>query len=179
MRVDGNTAGELGGHSLLAGRLLGKLRDAFGKDFQMQAVFDHPTVRQFAAQLDGAEAKIDAVPRQNAAAIRTEKTAMDVQCRELRIPIEAIGQVELAGRLYESHSFGSPAPVIVDFAPYPFTYMTSNVDAATFPTLVSRAGGLVRALRVAARGFDNSGGVCQDPYAMETQRDDLRKVRVL
>lgn len=162
----------------------------------MQAVFDHPTVRQFAAQLAGAEAKIDAVPRQSAAAIRMEKTSTDVQCRELRIPMEAIvessspdactkailvdvRQVELAGRLYESPSFGGPAPVIVDFAPYPFTYMTSNVDAATFPTLVSRSGGLVRALRVAARGFDNSGGVCQDPYAMETQRDDLRKVRVL
>ena len=147
-------AGDLGGHSLLAGRLIGKLREAFGREFPLQAVFDHPTIRLFAAQLDDAEVKLAAAARSTAAAVRTEKAAIDVQSRELRVPV---GDVELAARLYEADSFRGRGVVIVDFAPYPFTYMTSNVDAATFPPLVARSEGRLRALRVAARGFDNSG----------------------
>ena len=56
---------ELGGHSLMAIRVLGKVSKAFGFRLPLRAIFDAPTVREFAETLD--------VERQLAALDRLEK----------------------------------------------------------------------------------------------------------
>merc|ERR1719207_40633 len=104
---------DLGGHSLIAGRLVGKLREAFGRDFAMQAVFDRPTVREFAATLDGAEVTQKVSTHVKAVVAETA----EVVAEDVRIPI-APG-VELQGRIYRPENDSSrPGPVIVDFSPY-------------------------------------------------------------
>lgn len=45
----------LGGHSLIAMRLLGRVRTRFGVQLPMQALFDHSSVRAFAAQIDACQ----------------------------------------------------------------------------------------------------------------------------
>jgi amino acid adenylation domain-containing protein len=42
---------EIGGHSLLATRLLGRIKDAFAVDLPVRAIFDRPTVADFARQV--------------------------------------------------------------------------------------------------------------------------------
>merc|ERR1719281_1464846 len=42
-----------------------------------------------------------------------------------------------------------------------------------FPQLVELGKGGACALRVAARGFDGSGGACQDPYDMKAMVNDF------
>jgi len=171
---------EIGGHSLLAGRLVGLMRAAFGgHDFSMQQVFDHPTVRSFAAKVlaaregtgsgvaaKGTERKARAEPA--AAAEVPEVVAEDIS---LRLP----DGVVLAARWFRPTGLlaAERMTAVMDLAPYPFSYMTSNVDAATLPALVQRGGGAICAMRVAARGCDNSSGTCADPYGLDVQRDDF------
>ena len=52
-------------------------------------------------------------------------------------------------------------PLLVDFSPYPLTYMTTSADEATFPALAAKG---MTCVRVMARGTDESGGVCAEPY---------------
>jgi acyl-coenzyme A synthetase/AMP-(fatty) acid ligase/acyl carrier protein len=47
---------DVGGHSLLAVGLLGKLREAFGRDLSLVDLFTYPTVRSMAAHLAGTAA---------------------------------------------------------------------------------------------------------------------------
>ena len=56
---------------------------------------------------------------------------------------------------------GTEVTAIVDYAPYPLSFMTTTADDATFHPLAAR--GLV-CVRVQARGTDRSQGVCGDPY---------------
>jgi acyl carrier protein len=44
----------LGGHSLLGTQLIARIRDAFGVDLSLRAVFDHPTVAALAAEIEQA-----------------------------------------------------------------------------------------------------------------------------
>ena len=44
----------LGGHSLLGTQLIARVRDAFGVDLPLRAVFDHPTVETLAAEVEQA-----------------------------------------------------------------------------------------------------------------------------
>ena len=44
----------LGGHSLLGTQLIARVRDAFGVDLPLRAVFDHPTVEALAAEVEQA-----------------------------------------------------------------------------------------------------------------------------
>ena len=52
-------------------------------------------------------------------------------------------------------------PLVVDFAPYPLSYMTAAADQATFGALAAKGATCVR---VQARGTDSSEGQCADPY---------------
>ncbi|MFD6293001.1 amino acid adenylation domain-containing protein, partial [Streptomyces sp. NPDC060205] len=45
---------ELGGHSLLATQVISRIREVFGVEVLLSALFDEPTVRQFAAVIEGA-----------------------------------------------------------------------------------------------------------------------------
>jgi acyl carrier protein len=44
----------LGGHSLLGTQLITRVRDAFGVDLPLRAVFDHPTVEGLASEVERA-----------------------------------------------------------------------------------------------------------------------------
>jgi acyl carrier protein len=45
---------ELGGHSILAVHLMNQIRQEFPVDLRLRKIFDHPTVRQLGALIDGA-----------------------------------------------------------------------------------------------------------------------------
>jgi acyl carrier protein len=42
----------LGGHSLLGTQLIVRMRDAFGVDLPLRAVFDHPTIEALADEVE-------------------------------------------------------------------------------------------------------------------------------
>ena len=163
-----DTFASLGGHSLLAARLVGKLRDLVGTDVSLDSIFAHPTPREFAAFLTSEQVTVDTVAAGPKAAVR--RSGLDVIVEEVSVPIPG---ATLAARWFRPAGEVKPGCVIVDFSPYAFTHMTANVDAETFPDLVQRAEGSISALRVAARGFDNSTGVCSDPYSQQVQEDDF------
>jgi amino acid adenylation domain-containing protein len=48
---------ELGGHSLLATQFISRVRDVFGVEMPLRALFEHPTIGEFAMQLDIERAK--------------------------------------------------------------------------------------------------------------------------
>jgi hypothetical protein len=43
----------LGGHSLLAAQLIARTSDAFGVELPLRSIFDSPTPRQLAQQIEG------------------------------------------------------------------------------------------------------------------------------
>jgi predicted acyl esterase/SAM-dependent methyltransferase len=158
----------LGGHSLLAARLVGKLREFFSIDVSLDSVFAHPTPREFAAMLSSEQVAVETAAPGPKAAVR--RSGLDVVVEDISVPVPG---ATLAARWFRPAGEVKKGCVIVDFSPYAFTYMTANVDAETFPDLVQRAEGTLSALRVAARGFDNSTGVCSDPYSQQVQEDDF------
>ena len=42
----------LGGHSLLAAQLIARIREEFGTEFSLRAIFDHPTIRELAVEIE-------------------------------------------------------------------------------------------------------------------------------
>ncbi|MFD3658948.1 condensation domain-containing protein, partial [Streptomyces sp. NPDC058620] len=53
---------ELGGHSLLATQVVSRIRTVFATEVALSALFDHPTVRELAAVVDGSAQGIAAPP---------------------------------------------------------------------------------------------------------------------
>ncbi|MFJ6574311.1 amino acid adenylation domain-containing protein, partial [Streptomyces sp. NPDC091292] len=53
---------ELGGHSLLATQVISRVREVFGVEVALSALFDEPTVRQFAAVIESAGTAVVAPP---------------------------------------------------------------------------------------------------------------------
>jgi acyl carrier protein len=68
----------LGGHSLLAIRMFARVREAFGVEVPLRALFEHPTVSAFAAQLEDAAGRAS-VPVSIAAAERVEDVMAGVE----------------------------------------------------------------------------------------------------
>ena len=59
---------EIGGHSLLATQVISRIRNAFGVDLSVRAIFEHPSVEKLAAQVrhalaSGASIVPEAIPR--------------------------------------------------------------------------------------------------------------------
>jgi amino acid adenylation domain-containing protein len=42
----------LGGHSLLAAQLIARIREEFGTEISLRAIFDHPTIRELAVEIE-------------------------------------------------------------------------------------------------------------------------------
>ncbi len=74
---------ELGGHSLLATQFISRVRDAFGVEMPLRALFEHPTIGEFAMQLDIEQAKGEktaarpAIKRRDRAARRVKRSSLD------------------------------------------------------------------------------------------------------
>eukprot|EP00928_Gymnodinium_smaydae_P061935 TRINITY_DN4589_c0_g1_i1.p1 TRINITY_DN4589_c0_g1~~TRINITY_DN4589_c0_g1_i1.p1 ORF type:complete len:1199 (-),score=217.60 TRINITY_DN4589_c0_g1_i1:315-3911(-) len=167
---------ELGGHSLLAGRLIAMIRDEVGVDCVMQDVFDNNTPRALAKLLESkAPSQQIAKAKPSASEKTTKALAFEVAVEDLSIPVD---DVKLAARSWKPSADQNTGPmtVVVDFAPYPFTHMTATADAMIFPQLVELGAGKTCALRVAARGFDDSEGTCSDPYDLRSQVEDYLAV---
>ncbi|WP_161855558.1 non-ribosomal peptide synthetase [Bradyrhizobium sp. CCBAU 051011] len=67
---------ELGGHSLLATQIIARMRDAFGIDLPIRAVFDHPTVGDLSALVEE-ELRRQSVPIAVPTPDRTEHHAVE------------------------------------------------------------------------------------------------------
>ena len=118
-----------------------------------------------------------AVRVRNASAVGDDAQRGEVMVYDTFIPVpteprlgasvtgdESLGQaVMLHARVWrpvvEMAGVGNVA--LVDFAPYPLSFMTTNVDDATYHPLAARG---ITCIRVQARGTDRSQGACGDPY---------------
>ena len=172
--------GELGGNSLLAGRLVNACKRAFGVDLTMGAFFEKRTPAKIAAFIDeemGSLSKDDQERLDAAAA--AECTAQDVSpaskshgisVYDTFIPVPATpgaaagggSTILLHARVWRPTIVPTNGHVaLVDFAPYPLSFMTTHVDDATYYPLALRG---LTCIRVSARGTDRSQGACGDPY---------------
>ncbi len=75
---------ELGGHSLLATQFISRVRDVFGVEMPLRALFEHPTIGEFAMQLDIERAKgaktaaRPVIKRRDRAARRVKRSSLDL-----------------------------------------------------------------------------------------------------
>ena len=176
---------QLGGTSLSAGRLVAACKRSFGVDLKMGDVFEMRTPNRIAAAVDVAVNELTEEERssESAALAKSVNTTapedvshgVAVLVYDIFVPVPTEPKLNAhgttaAGPVTMLHArVWRPAELvakesnvaILDYAPYPVSFMTTGADDATFRPLA--AAGLV-CVRVQARGTDRSQGVCGDPY---------------
>uniref|UniRef100_A0A7S2HXV1 Carrier domain-containing protein n=1 Tax=Haptolina brevifila TaxID=156173 RepID=A0A7S2HXV1_9EUKA len=178
--------GELGGTSLSAGRLVAACKRSFGVDLKMGDIFEMRTPSRIAAAVDTAVEELSEEERSSASAAFAKSLSTASQAdmsHGVRVVVyDTFVPVPTKPKLQAHGTAGSGAPItmlharvwrpvelsakeanvaVIDYAPYPVSFMTTGADDATFRPLA--AAGLV-CVRVQARGTDKSQGCCGDPY---------------